>query len=298
MSRDDPRGTASIEEIRRLCHGLLPWHRTLTLLAGTGAGDYPEARRAHAAHLPEGEPLILVQDGTLFGGADLGLILTAERLCWKRRGGRALALRWDELDPALITEAEGALRIGDATLALPEALVPGMAALLREIARRRRDGEAGPYRRRVERQADDDATITTEELVARAWSELGPRASMRYHPLIPAPWLDRVRRQHAAHFQGEAPLAVVFQPLKSETIGLALSVERLYWTLSSGKALFHGWKNLEPHTIKTSEYGSLTVMGNPVVLPEDCAVERMADLFRALVRSAGGVDLDAAGDAR
>jgi hypothetical protein len=298
MSRDDPRGPASIEEIRRLCHGLLPWHRTLTLLSGTGAGDYPEARRTHAAHLPEGEPLILVQDGTLFGGADLGLILTAERLCWKRRGGRALALRWDELDPALVTEAEDAVCIGEATIKLPDLLVPGMATLLREIARLRRDGEAGPYRRRVEREADDGATITTEALVARAWSELGPRASVRYHPLIPAAWLDRVRSQHAAHFQGEAPLAVVFLPQNSETISLALSVDRLYWTLSFGKALFHGWKNLEPHTIRITEYGALTVMGNPVALPEDCAVERMADLFRALVRSAGGVDLDTGEGAR
>ena len=297
MSRDHLHGPASIEEIRRLCHGLLPWHRTLTLLPGTSAGDHPEARRAHAAHLPEGEPLILVQSGAIFGGADLGVVLSPERVCWKNRGGPALSRSWDELDPALITEAEGALRVGEATIKLPEALVPGMAALLREIARRRREGEAGPYRRHVERQEGDE-TIGTEELVARAWSELGPLASVRYHPLIPAPWLARVRRQHAAHLQGEAPLAVVFQPPNSETIGLALSVERLYWTLSSGKAHFHSWKNLEPHTIKTSEYGALTVMGSPVVLPEDCAVERMADLFRALVRSAGGADLDVAGDAR
>ncbi|MEO7328025.1 MAG: hypothetical protein ABI193_05570 [Minicystis sp.] len=291
MSRHDLRGPESIDEIRRLCHGYLPWHRSLTLLSGKSLLDYPEARLVHAAHLPADEALIIVYDGTFFGGADLGLLLTAERLCWKNRGGRAFSLRWDELDPALVGEREDALLLGEATIRLPKELVAGLRALVQEIARRHHAREASPYRDRVVAPDGDSAKLTTDALVTLLWDELGPRPSVHYHPLIPASWLDRVRAQHAQHLQGDAPIAVVFQALGSETIGFALSTDRLYWTLSDGKVHFHGWKNLEPHTIRSSEYGALTVMGVPVVLPVDCPVERMTALFRTLVQNAGGVDL-------
>jgi len=41
------------------------------------------ARAAHAAHLPESEPVLVLYDDTAFGSAKNGFVITAERICWK-----------------------------------------------------------------------------------------------------------------------------------------------------------------------------------------------------------------------
>jgi hypothetical protein len=292
MSRKTLRGPEAADEILRLCHGYLPWHRSLTLGLSTDPAVYPEARTAHAAHLPADEPLIAVYDGTLFGGAGLGLLLTPERVCWKRRGGRALMLTWDELDPALLGAGDGELRIGDASIPLPDELCPDMLELLSEIARRRHGKDQNPYRDRPpEPDEAEGAPKSVDDLVVLLWKQLGPLGGVRYHPRIPRASLDRFRAQHAAHLPEDEELALLYEARGTEAMGLGISRERLYWSLSDRKVRFNSWKNLEPHTIKSNDAGGVTIMGVAVPLPAEASAEKVAELFRLLVHQAGGEDL-------
>jgi hypothetical protein len=96
------------------------------------------ARTTHARHLGSEEVIAVLYDDTLFGSAEDGLVLTAERLCWKGLGSRrrAHARRWSEIDPMFVV-ANGNLLHIDAKTALhfsgrPE-LPASLAALMTEV---------------------------------------------------------------------------------------------------------------------------------------------------------------------
>lgn len=70
------------------------------------------ARRAHAGHLPAGEPVLAVYDDTVFGSAEDGFVVTARRLCWKNVAGRPHQIEWAHLDPNALYPEGRKLAIG------------------------------------------------------------------------------------------------------------------------------------------------------------------------------------------
>jgi len=75
-------------------------------------------RRAHAAHLREGERILVVYDDTVLGRGDEGIVITSRRVAWKNAGGEAQSLTWDELDPESLYAEGNRLFVGIGTIEL------------------------------------------------------------------------------------------------------------------------------------------------------------------------------------
>src|SRR4051812_44741867 len=101
-----------------------PWTDILTLARrhlGMGSSMFYEpsippekaanARRAHAMHLPEEETILALYDGTMFGGAQDGFLITPQRLCWKNFWEHPRQLPWDELDASTVSPQPGKILI-------------------------------------------------------------------------------------------------------------------------------------------------------------------------------------------
>lgn len=74
------------------------------------------ARKVHAAHLPAAERVIGLYDGTAFGSAKDGFVVTSKRICWKNQLEDAQCLTWDQIDIDNVYVDENRLVIGRARL--------------------------------------------------------------------------------------------------------------------------------------------------------------------------------------
>ncbi len=82
---------------------------------------------------------VLVQyDDTLFGGADDGFVLTVNALHWKNLAEEPNALRWSDIDPALVGSTDDAVTLGqrkiDVVLDEGKPMIEGLARLISELA--------------------------------------------------------------------------------------------------------------------------------------------------------------------
>jgi hypothetical protein len=91
------------------------------------------ARAAHAARLPEDEPVLALFDDTLFGAGDDGWLLTPRRFAWRTYLQPPRAVPWTELEAVPVKVLEDKLYLGDHPL--PFAI----------------DGSALPLKQRLER---------------------------------------------------------------------------------------------------------------------------------------------------
>jgi len=74
------------------------------------------ARQVHAAHLPPGEHMLAVHDGTASDGASEGFVITSRRICWMHTTKGAMSLAWSQIDPEEIYADDGTLVLGRARL--------------------------------------------------------------------------------------------------------------------------------------------------------------------------------------
>jgi hypothetical protein len=87
------------------------------------------ARRAHAAHLPEGERILALYDDTVFGSGEDGFLVTAKRLCWRNIKGEARSIEWRFLDPESVIPDGRKLAVSESTIEISgERNVIGAAA--------------------------------------------------------------------------------------------------------------------------------------------------------------------------
>ncbi len=93
-------------------------------------------RKTHSINLTPGEPVLVLFDDTVFGGAQEGFILTPQRLCWKNIVDRPQSVRWSALDPTTVTTAKSQVLIAGVPISFTcEAeLVLRSAQAFREIA--------------------------------------------------------------------------------------------------------------------------------------------------------------------
>lgn len=73
-------------------------------------------RKLHAAHLPAGEEVLAIYDGTAFGSAKDGFIVTSRRVCWKNVMEPAQFLEWHHIDPDEVWVDEKSITVGRAKL--------------------------------------------------------------------------------------------------------------------------------------------------------------------------------------
>src|SRR5262249_49316769 len=55
------------------------------------------ARKAHALHLPDDEPIVLLYDATALGGGEDGFLATPAQLCWKSFLEHPRRILWEDL---------------------------------------------------------------------------------------------------------------------------------------------------------------------------------------------------------
>ena len=88
------------------------------------------ARFAHDLHLPDDEAVLVLHDGTVFGSAEEGFLITRQRLCWKNPWERARQIAWRDLDPDTITRDVGRVVFTGGDIALSGDLVLGVSRFL------------------------------------------------------------------------------------------------------------------------------------------------------------------------
>lgn len=78
------------------------------------------ARRAHIVHLPDPERILALYDGSMFGNAEGGFIITMRRLCWKNRNDTACTIMWRDIDPDRLFLDGRRLSIDDDAITIPD----------------------------------------------------------------------------------------------------------------------------------------------------------------------------------
>lgn len=190
------------------------------------------ARAAHALHLPEKEPILVLYDGTLFGGAKDGFVVTPQRLCWKNLWDHPRQIPWSDLEPSAIARSSGKVGVAGAGILILTELVPGAAAFFMEMASWAHFSQAGPYRTtELPPTIGVDAMISTERLLSLTRAHVGEVDDLYLHPSIPAAKLAHASEVHAAHLSAEEVVAVLFDDtvFGSAEEGFLFTNQRLCW---------------------------------------------------------------------
>jgi len=86
------------------------------LLPSIPAKKLTNARSVHAVHLPPNEQVLGLYDGTAFGSAKDGFLITSKRICWKNQLEDAQCLEWAHVDMDNVYVDENRLVIGRAKI--------------------------------------------------------------------------------------------------------------------------------------------------------------------------------------
>lgn len=246
------------------------------------------ARRAHALHLPEGEPILVLCDSTVFGGADDGFVITPARLCWKNLLEHARQIAWEELDPATIATLPDGVGVAGGKVLLDEATARGAAAALRELAARFGGPRADPYRGEASIEGASGALLSVTRLVAVVRRQLGEIDGVYYAPTIPPRKLRQARETHRAHLAADEEIAALYDDtlFGSAEEGFVLTTARLCWKNIAEESATLPWASIEPPTIVVDQnriqLGDRTL---DVVMHAPLA-PRVAALFAMLAREA------------
>ncbi len=220
------------------------------------------ARFAHDRHLPDEEAILVLHDGTVFGSAEEGFVITQERICWKNPWEHARQITWRELDRAAITRDVGKVVLADGDIALSGEHVLGVSRFLLAMAGFTHGASMGPYRDPTRHAARKIATLPGDQVIALARAIVGEVNDVFYAPRIPVTKLHRAGAAHAAHLPKDETILVLYDGtfFGSAEEGLLLTSKRLCWKTLGEPATQLPWGTIDAETISASG-GYLEVMG-------------------------------------
>jgi hypothetical protein len=289
MDRNDPLDLATPPGLLELARQRLGTGPSIHYAPSIPPPKEQEARAAHALHLPLGEPLLVLYDGTLFGRSDDGFLITLERFCWKNLWSHPRMLAWEDLDPATVRPRIGKVELAGGTVDLSGELANGLAALLVEVASRRRAARAGPYRsdRDVQPLAPG-AVLEPERLVQLARSHLGEVDDVFYLPAIPPAKLERARAAHAVHLPVGEAVAVLYDDtvFGSAEEGFLITPSRLCWKNLAEEAAHVLWSDLRPEAVAVRSGVVLVGENGPRLASHSELLGPTARLFAAIAAEA------------
>jgi hypothetical protein len=253
------------------------------------------ARAVHEAHLPESEPVVVLHDATLFGGAADGFLITAERLCWKNLFEHPRQVAWSELEPAAVVAEAGRVGIAGGGIQISAELIPGTARLLAEMAERYRALDAGPYRSGADSLPDASAGghVPLSRLTMLARRHVGEIEQMYYHPAIPSPKLLLAREVHAGHLGAEEMVAVLYDDtvFGSARDGFLITPRRLCWKNLLSTPESAEWEEIAP--------AGVAAIGSTVhVLKATVQLAARADLAAPVAELFAAIAAEAQGNPR
>jgi hypothetical protein len=247
------------------------------------------ARFAHDLHLPDDEAILVLHDGTVFGSAEEGFVITQERICWKNPWERARQITWRELDRDAIKRDVGKVLLADGDIALSGEHVLGVSRFLLAMTGVTQGATLGPYRDLERPSTLTMATLPEERLIALARDIVGNAPNVFYAPAIPQTKLRRARAAHAAHLPDDEPVAILYDDtyFGSAEEGLLLTSKRLCWkTFAEPSTQLLGGV-IDTETISASG-PYLEVMGAELKLTtRSDLTANMAVLLRRIVEEAG-----------
>jgi hypothetical protein len=247
------------------------------------------ARFAHDLHLPDDEAILVVHDGTVFGSAEEGFVVTRRRLCWKNPWESPRQIAWRDVDPQTITRDVGKVMIAGRDIALSGELVLGVSRFVLAMTGGAGGIERGPYRdMKHEADAIDAVTLPGERVIALARSIVGDTAKVFLAPAIPEAKLKRARAAHAAHLPDDELVMMLYDDtfFGSAEEGLLLTSKRFCWKTLGEPATQLPWGGIDAETISAS--GSyLEVMGAELKLTSQGDLSgAVATLLRRIVEEA------------
>lgn len=219
------------------------------------------ARSVHDLHLPDEEAILVLHDGTVFGSAEEGFLVTRQRLCWKNPWERPRQIAWSDLEPEAIKRDVGMVLLEGTELALSGELVLGVSRFLLAMTGAARGGDLGPYREVDPHAITQDAvTLPGERIITLGRSIVGEAPDMFYAPAIPRRKLHHARAAHAAHLPAGEPVAMLHDDtfFGSATEGFLLTSKRLCWKTSIEPAAQLPWGAIDAESIFAS--GSYVVV--------------------------------------
>lgn len=246
------------------------------------------ARFAHDRHLPDEEAILVLHDGTVFGSAEEGFLITQERFCWKNPWESARQLTWSELDRDAIKRETGKVILADGEIALSGEHVLGVSRFLLAMTGVTQGATLGPYRDLKRPSALAMATLPGERILELAHDLVGDVRNVFYARAIPEAKLRRARAAHAAHLPSDEPVAMLYDDtyFGSAEEGLLLTSKRLCWKTYAEPATQLPWGVIDTETISASG-AYLEVMGAELKLSSWSDLSgRMALLLRKIVEEA------------
>lgn len=205
------------------------------------------ARRVHGPHLPVSEPILVLYDGTAFGSAEEGFVVTPARLCWKNHFEHPRQVAWSDLDPARVAPDAADITIAGGAIRVLNDLDPTAAvAFFHAMAARAAVVSAGPYR-----AASGATGLSLARLLALARAHLGEVADVHYHPAIPPAKLVAARAAHARVIAPDEEIAVVYDDtlFGSAEYGFVLTPARLCWKNLAERAHAAAWSAIDPAAV-------------------------------------------------
>ena len=285
-SDDDPGGG---EDDRDDLVAIARWHIGMGGRVVYAPSIPPEieatARFAHDSHLPDEEAILVLHDGTVFGSAEEGFVITQERFCWKNPWEHARQITWRELDREAIKRDVGKVLLAGGEIALSGEHVLGVSRFLLAMTGIPQGATLGPYRDQKRPSTLATATLPALRIITLARDIVGGVRNVFYAPSIPEAKLERARAAHAAHLPSDEPVAMLYDDtyFGSAEEGVLLTSKRVCWKTFGEPATQLPWGVVDAETISAN--GSyLEVMGAELKLTSWSDLSaRVAVLLRRIV---------------
>ena len=212
------------------------------------------ARYIHEAHLPASEPILVLYDATVFGGAENGFVITPERFCWKNLLEHPRQVPWGELDPRSVVAEADRVRVAGGGVQVGGEMIAGVVALLVALVERYVRPDAGPYRTGVSPDAGDDGELRISRITVLSRRHVGELEQMYYHPAIPPVKLRNARAEHAGRLDAGEAVAVLYDDTMfgSARDGFLITPRRLCWKNVVSAATTVEWRHVAPETVIAS----------------------------------------------
>ncbi|MEJ7734044.1 MAG: hypothetical protein WKG00_33225 [Polyangiaceae bacterium] len=217
------------------------------------------ARTTPGVHLAADEPIAVLYDATVFGGADEGFLVTPARICWRNFLEHPRQLGWSDFDGAhSLHVADGKLSLCGNQLILPDAglSAAAVAAFVEAAAAALGPARATPYRDvHHDTAAAQHGSLAARQLVALARRHLGHDDALHFAPSIPRQKERRARCVHAAHLGHDERVLVLLDTtlLGGAAEGLLLTELRLLWKNLLEPPAQRAFAELDAGTLRTRE---------------------------------------------
>lgn len=231
-------------------------------------------RSAHQEHLPSTEPLLVLYDDTLFGGAKTGFAITPQRLVWRDTLDSSRYLVWENLCTRELRQLESKVSLMGAEISciMKPALVPRLTQFLETLSTWDHPS--------TQTWSEQEATV-----VSAALQHLGKRSHIHYHPHIPTKRLEAIS-ENFRHFLEPEERPLLFYDdtlLGNGQVGCLFTHRGFYWRNTLTEAQKIEWSDSKLDSV-VLEDTALEFSGRRLTCCHGVVREQLKTFIEAVVR--------------